>query len=383
MPLTIGKPGTTSPHPTSKITRPSQTPAQRLLAPAATSPADEETTVGEGPAATDAPSESRTAPDSPPATNDPTKPEPTPATSSTTRRDVTSRADPAPPTAPTRATSAPASPIGGRNTPTEVAGRQDPTSPSPKRRWGTGDRWIRLATVIAVLGVAGIAAVVSYRHMRAVAILHGEDPTNAAVIPLSVDGLIIAASMTMLADSRAHRHRSWLAYALLTLASAASLAANVMHAQPDLAARVIAAWPSAALIGAYELLTAQIRAAVTATPQSSSEPAAVSSSNAPHARPTPTPAPSDAPNSRASAAPAASPNAEPTTAPAGKRRNGPGTSPTPPPTRPGTKKDRLQKLLAALPPDDPRSVYALARDLAPLIGLHEGTARRYIPHLRL
>jgi hypothetical protein len=250
-----------------------------------------------------------------------------------------------------------------------MAGRQDPMSLSPKRRWGTGDRWIHLATVIAVLGVAGIAAVVSYRHMRAVAILHGEDPTNAAVIPLSVDGLIIAASMTMLADSRAHRHRSWLAYALLTLASAASLAANVMHAEPDLAARIIAAWPSAALIGAYELLTAQIRAAVTTAPQNSNEPAAFPSSNAP--------------NSRASAAPATSPNTEPTTAPAGKRRNGPGTSPTPPPVRPGTKKDRLQKLLAALPPDDPRSVYALARDLAPLIGLHEGTARRYIPHLRL
>ncbi|MCK9895044.1 DUF2637 domain-containing protein [Frankia sp. AgB32] len=201
--------------------------------------------------------------------------------------------------------------------------------------------------------------------MRAVALLHGEDPTNAAIIPLSVDGLIIAASMTMLADSRAHRQRSWLAYTLLTLASAASLAANVMHAEPDLAARVIAAWPSAALIGAYELLTAQIRAAVTTATEHPSVPAA------PRAEPT-----TSTPTATAAAI------STPGTA-ANEGGDGSGTSPARKPARSGTKKERLQELLAALPPDDPRSDYALAKYLAPLVGLHEGTARRYIPDLRL
>jgi len=41
--------------------------------------------------------------------------------------------------------------------------------------------------------------------------------------------------------------------------SAASLAANVAVAQPTAAGRVIAAWPSFALIGAYELLMRQVR----------------------------------------------------------------------------------------------------------------------------
>ncbi|EYT91136.1 hypothetical protein ThrDRAFT_03238 [Frankia casuarinae] len=290
------------------------------------------------------------------------------------RADDTNRAALAPPTAPTRPPAAPSSPAA--NAPAGNPDRHDPTSaPSRRRRWRTGDLWIHIATVIAVLGVAGIAAVVSYRHMRAVAILHGENPANAAIIPLSVDGLIVAASMTMLADSRAHRHRSWLAYSLLTLASAASLAANVMHAEPTLAARVIAAWPSAALIGAYELLTAQIRGAVTTQTHPAAPPA-------PAAAPTSAPAPTPA---AAPPAPGAPPSPEPTTIiTPEKNGNDPGTKTASQPVtvRPGTKKARLQKLLEALPANDPRSVYALAKDLAPLIGLNEGTARRYIPHLR-
>jgi hypothetical protein len=81
-------------------------------------------------------------------------------------------------------------------------------------------------------------------------------------------------STTLLADSRAGelaascpgrgrltRGRAWRQAALgaACAGSAASLAANVAVAQPTVAGRVIAAWPSFALIGAYELLMRQIR----------------------------------------------------------------------------------------------------------------------------
>jgi hypothetical protein len=46
---------------------------------------------------------------------------------------------------------------------------------------------------------------------------------------------------------------------LLAVGSVASLAANVAVAEPTLTGRVIAAWPSFALIGAYELLMRQVR----------------------------------------------------------------------------------------------------------------------------
>jgi hypothetical protein len=50
-----------------------------------------------------------------------------------------------------------------------------------------------------------------------------------------------------------------LPWALQVGGSAASLAANVTVAQPRMAGRVIAGWPSFALIGAYELLMRQVR----------------------------------------------------------------------------------------------------------------------------
>ncbi len=133
--------------------------------------------------------------------------------------------------------------------------------PGAETDTGSGwmDRAISAATVVAVVTVAAVAAFVSYRHMRGVALDHGEDSTAAAVIPFSVDGLMLAASMTMLADRRAGRSRSWLSYLLLTMGAFASLAANVLHAEPNLTARVIAGWPALALLGSYELLMRQIR----------------------------------------------------------------------------------------------------------------------------
>ena len=61
-------------------------------------------------------------------------------------------------------------------------------------------------TTASVLMLAGIAAVVSYRHMHTLTLAHGESRWTAALIPLSVDGMIVASSMTLLADSRTGQH---------------------------------------------------------------------------------------------------------------------------------------------------------------------------------
>jgi hypothetical protein len=49
--------------------------------------------------------------------------------------------------------------------------------------------------------------------------------------------------------------------ALLVAGSAASLAANSAVAEPTVAGRIIAAWPSFSLIAAYELLMRKVRRA--------------------------------------------------------------------------------------------------------------------------
>src|SRR6266566_3658109 len=120
-------------------------------------------------------------------------------------------------------------------------------------------RWIRWTTTGCVGLLALIAGTVSYLHMHTLVDLYGQPGWVAALTPLSVDGMIVAASTTLLADSRAGERGGVLPWALLVVGSAASLAANVAVAQPTVAGRVIAAWPSFALIGAYELLMRQIR----------------------------------------------------------------------------------------------------------------------------
>jgi hypothetical protein len=54
-----------------------------------------------------------------------------------------------------------------------------------------------------------------------------------------------------------------LPWALLVVGGVASLAANVAVAEPTATGRVIAAWPSFALIAAYELLMRQVRRSAT------------------------------------------------------------------------------------------------------------------------
>jgi hypothetical protein len=71
--------------------------------------------------------------------------------------------------------------------------------------------------------------------------------------------MIVAASTTLLADSRSGRNGGVLPWALLVVGSVVSLAANVAVAEPTLIGRVIAAWPSFALTASYELLTRQVR----------------------------------------------------------------------------------------------------------------------------
>ncbi|GAB3450232.1 hypothetical protein GCM10027570_25240 [Streptomonospora sediminis] len=120
-------------------------------------------------------------------------------------------------------------------------------------------RWSRWTTIAAVFLLAAIAAVVSYSHMYELAQRHGEPAWRAALFPLSVDGMIVASSMALLADARHGRRGGLLPWMLLILGSVASLAANIAVADPTLWSRVIHAWPSFALMGAYELLMREFR----------------------------------------------------------------------------------------------------------------------------
>ncbi|MBO3751266.1 DUF2637 domain-containing protein [Streptosporangiaceae bacterium NEAU-GS5] len=118
---------------------------------------------------------------------------------------------------------------------------------------------IQRTTITSVALLAIIAAIVSFRHMHELCLRHGEDGFAAVLIPLAVDGTIVTASMSILLANRSGSRGDVFEWALPVISSLASLGANIAVAEPTMIGRIIAAWPSAALIGSYELFMCQVR----------------------------------------------------------------------------------------------------------------------------
>lgn len=152
-------------------------------------------------------------------------------------------------------------PPSGLPVPSPVADRQaDPPVPPAAVLPSAGTTvGVSRTTTLAVLTVALVAAIASYDHQRLLAELAGEE-WRAWLLPISVDGLILTASRTMLTRQRAGHSAGWLAWTAMLAGLTASLAANVAGAQPTLVGRLVAAWPPVALLLAYELLMQQVRA---------------------------------------------------------------------------------------------------------------------------
>jgi hypothetical protein len=135
------------------------------------------------------------------------------------------------------------------------------------------DRAIRLSATVAVLGVAGIAAYISYWHAYEVISAHGESGVTARLEPATIDGLVYCSSMVVLYAARHRLPVPRLARCLLALGIIATLAANLAHGwSHGPIGAAVAAWPAASLVGSYELLLWLIRTA--ASGAVASEPAA-------------------------------------------------------------------------------------------------------------
>lgn len=113
----------------------------------------------------------------------------------------------------------------------------------------------RAWTIVAVAVVALAAAVISFAHQWHLAREAGE-AWRAWLLPVSVDGLIAAAALTMTRTTGSTRR---LATWALAAGIAVSVAANIASAWPTPLSMIVAAWPPVALFVAYELLIQQIR----------------------------------------------------------------------------------------------------------------------------
>ena len=120
---------------------------------------------------------------------------------------------------------------------------------------------------MAVASVAAVAAVISHRHAYQLATTHGETGLTARLLPFTVDGLILAASMLILDASRRHHPAPPLARWCLGAGIAATIGANLAHGlgHGPIGA-LVSAWPALALAGSFELLMTLIRTGSHTTP---------------------------------------------------------------------------------------------------------------------
>ncbi|MBZ9642389.1 DUF2637 domain-containing protein [Streptomyces sp. PSKA30] len=131
--------------------------------------------------------------------------------------------------------------------PEEAAGR-------PVRRRGLDpDSWVR---PLCVLVGAGVAAYAAYVHQRKFALQGGADSVSASLWPLSVDGLLLLATVGLLKHSGPRTRRArWAIWSAFLLGIAVSLAANIAAA-PALEWKpvLVAGWPPVALLLSVGLL---------------------------------------------------------------------------------------------------------------------------------
>jgi len=126
----------------------------------------------------------------------------------------------------------------------------------------TGDGAIRRLTAAAVLLVAAIAAVVSFIHIEHLAVTHGQTQLAAWLLPVSVDGTVAAASLSMLWAARCGLSTPWLARCMLTLGVLATLGANIGYGAPyGLSGELLSGWPAVAFVGSVEMVLSMVRRA--------------------------------------------------------------------------------------------------------------------------
>lgn len=120
---------------------------------------------------------------------------------------------------------------------------------------------ISIVTAALVLFLAGAAFVLSYDALYHLSLANGITPWLAWLWPLTLDAVMIAASLAVLRGSLVSE-RTWYQWALVILFTILSVSFNVLHAADTWLARSIFALPPLVVFLAFELLVSQIRSAV-------------------------------------------------------------------------------------------------------------------------
>jgi len=114
------------------------------------------------------------------------------------------------------------------------------------------DKTLNGWTTVTVMIVAAFAAIVSYTHIRDLAMVNGYDWFTASILPLSVDGLIVGTSFMLVSASRASLRASVARFGLW-LGIGGTLMANAAYGlSHGVVGATVSTWPAVAFIVAVE-----------------------------------------------------------------------------------------------------------------------------------
>ena len=115
---------------------------------------------------------------------------------------------------------------------------------------------LRTGMASVVVGVAGVAAVQSFSHIYWLARTHGQEQLDSVLMPLGVDGLIVAMTLVLLEQVRQGKRAPRLAYAMLWLGILATVGANILFGiRYGIVGSIVSAWPAVAFLGAVHVMT--------------------------------------------------------------------------------------------------------------------------------
>ena len=133
----------------------------------------------------------------------------------------------------------PADPRAARRAAVRSAGGKRPAT--KRRQPAEVPMPLLVVTAAAVVVVTVVCAVVSYSHIRHLAKVAGMG-SLAGWLPLGVDGLVVAASCSLIVDRQLDRPSHPLAWAGAVLGLVGSLAANVLAVDPTLVSLRAVRW---------------------------------------------------------------------------------------------------------------------------------------------
>lgn len=120
------------------------------------------------------------------------------------------------------------------------------------------NNWRRFGYAVSFLIVAGVAAYVSFGHIYEVATIAHQPQPLALALPLSVDGLMLIATLAMAEDKAANRNpRAWARIGFwlgAAVSVAANLASTLVHYGPQPLNLAVAGWAPIALLVSIEIV---------------------------------------------------------------------------------------------------------------------------------